>query len=142
MDELTRLFSLLPKEMLDEAERQYNRDQSLKNKNIRSIPPNPLGDMASKLDLKGLDTSNPALVREALLKSVSDIKPTYPPLESLPCANVDANKYKACLKPGTKACGACKLVSYCSLVSDRGLLAPFPPMLHYVGVSKSTLAST
>jgi len=142
MDELTNLLSLFPKEMIDEAERQHNRDLSLKNKNIRSIPPDPVSDFASKLELKGLDTSNPDLVREALLKSVPDIKPTYPPLESLPCANVEAAKYMACLKPGTKACSACKLVSYCSQVSDRYLLVAFLLVLHHVGVSKSALAST
>ena len=142
MDELSKLFSLLPKEMKDEAERQYNRDLSLKNKNIRSIPPDPVSDLTNKLDLEGIDTSNPDLLREALLKSLSNIKPAHPPLELLPCANVEATKYKACLKPGTKACGACRLVSYCSQVSDCHPIIPSPLMLHHVGVSEAALAST
>jgi len=104
---------------------------TLKNKNIRSIPPNPLSDMASKLDLKGLNTSNPNLLQETVAKSVSNIKPPHPPLESLPCTNVEVTKHNACPRPGTKACSACKLVSYCSPVSDRYLLAPSPLILHY-----------
>jgi len=110
--------------MRDEAERQHNRDLYLKNKNIRSILPEPVSDFASKLELQGLDTSNPDLVREAILKSMSKVKPKYPPLETLPCANVEVIKYKACLKPGTKACSACRLVSYCSPGSGRYLVAP------------------
>jgi hypothetical protein len=43
-------------------------------------------------------------------------KPKFSPLENLPCANVEVQKYKMCPNPGTLACGACKLVSYCSKV--------------------------
>ena len=143
MVESSKLFSsLFPKEITDEAERQYNRDLFLKNENIRSIPPDPLSDMMNKLDLEGIDTSNPDLLREAVSKSLSNIKPTHPPPESLPCANVEPAKYKACPKPGTKTCGACKLVSYCSPVSDHYLLPSSPLILHHVGVPKGALAST
>ncbi|KAH6906719.1 hypothetical protein BKA70DRAFT_396558 [Coprinopsis sp. MPI-PUGE-AT-0042] len=40
--------------------------------------------------------------------------PRHPPLERLPCANVEVDQYSACSKPGTMRCSACKLVSYCS----------------------------
>jgi len=119
-------------EIMDEAECQHNRDLPSKNKNLRRIPPppGPVSDIASELDFKGLDTSNLDLFREGLLKSMSSIEPPpHPPLESLPCANIEVTKYKVCLKPGTKACSACKLVSYCSPVSDHYLLAPSPLML-------------
>ena len=142
MDELSNFFPPPSKEMIDEAERQYNRDLFPKNKNIRGIPPpNPPSDFARRSETKSIDPSNPEFLREAVSK-LSNIKLPYPPLESLPCANVEVTKYKRCLKSGTKACSACKLVSYCSPVSACYILAPSPLMLHLVGVSKSALAST
>lgn len=38
------------------------------------------------------------------------------PLERLPCANAIPQKNWRCPGDGTKACGGCKLVSYCSKV--------------------------
>ena len=134
-------ISFIPHGIVDETKRQHDRDLFLKNKNIRSLGHELIGHLARKLVLKDLDTPNQDL-REALLESVANIKPTHPPLESLPCANVEAIKHKACPKPGTKACSACKLVSYCSQASDRYLLPSSPLILRDVGVSKSTLAST
>ncbi|KZV88308.1 hypothetical protein EXIGLDRAFT_619572 [Exidia glandulosa HHB12029] len=37
-----------------------------------------------------------------------------PPLSRLPCANQDPNLLRACDKPGTRHCSACRLVGYCS----------------------------
>ncbi|KAG2123462.1 hypothetical protein DEU56DRAFT_48468 [Suillus clintonianus] len=58
-----------------------------------------------------IDTSNPEQVFENLRDT---LKPDFPPLDVLPCANVQVAQFKACPKQGTKACSACKLVSYCS----------------------------
>ncbi|OAX32095.1 hypothetical protein K503DRAFT_20610 [Rhizopogon vinicolor AM-OR11-026] len=52
--------------------------------------------------------------QERLFDILRKVKPKFHPLEVLPCANVDAMKYKVCSKQGTRACSACKLVSYCS----------------------------
>ena len=58
------------------------------------------------------DFSDPKRLCEVFRK----MKSKFPPLEILPCANVHPAKLKICPKQGTKACSACKLVSYCSKV--------------------------
>ncbi|KAF9224203.1 hypothetical protein BS17DRAFT_780637 [Gyrodon lividus] len=42
------------------------------------------------------------------------LKPLFPPLDCLPCANVQADQYVTCKNRGKSSCSACKLVSYCS----------------------------
>jgi hypothetical protein len=120
MDELDELFSsLLTPEIIDEAERSYDRDMStqLENKNLRALPPDPsTSSTESHLNFKNVDKFNKDSIR-ALMNSMAETKPKFLPLECLPCANVEVHKYKACPKPGTKTCSSCKLVSYCSAVS-------------------------
>ncbi|KAJ2921018.1 hypothetical protein H1R20_g16078, partial [Candolleomyces eurysporus] len=41
-------------------------------------------------------------------------KPAFPPIEALPCANVQPKLRSACDGLGKMACSDCKLVSYCS----------------------------
>jgi hypothetical protein len=53
---------------------------------------------------------------QGMMDSVVNRNPKFPPLEVLPCANVDVDKYAACEKPGKLSCSSCKLVSYCSKV--------------------------
>lgn len=55
---------------------------------------------------------------QGMMDSVVNKNPKFPPLEVLPCANVNVEKYSACEKPGKQACSACKLVSYCSKVKQ------------------------
>ncbi|KAG0697937.1 hypothetical protein DFH29DRAFT_944009 [Suillus ampliporus] len=58
-----------------------------------------------------IDASDP----ERLFETLRDrLKPKFPPLDVLPCANVQVTQFKACPKQGIKTCSACKLVSYCS----------------------------
>lgn len=56
---------------------------------------------------------------EAMFNYIKDVMPLpSPPPKTLPCANVQPEEYKACDKLGIQACAACRLVSYCSKVSD------------------------
>ena len=106
MDELVDKLSHL-------AEHAYNRDMSSTNANIRVLPPPPVSSVSStklKMALAGDDP------RSAILEEAKNAKPRFPPLEFLPCANVDAERARVCQKRGAMACGACKLVSYCSKV--------------------------
>ncbi|OJA20467.1 hypothetical protein AZE42_04908 [Rhizopogon vesiculosus] len=73
---------------------------------LTSMPPDP--STSGKFGDFGISDWKSAL--EACRK----MKPKFPPPEMLPCANVDIAKSKVCPKQGTKACSACKLVSYCS----------------------------
>ncbi|OAX31589.1 hypothetical protein K503DRAFT_777457, partial [Rhizopogon vinicolor AM-OR11-026] len=73
---------------------------------LRTVPPDP----STSGNFADFDVSDPKRAFEAFRK----MKPKIPPPEMLPCANVDVEKYKVCQKQGTKACSACKLVSYCS----------------------------
>jgi hypothetical protein len=70
---------------------------STQTKNIRAMPPDPSED-------------------QTFLEDIDSLSPKYPPPVTLPCANVQAEKYAVCDKPGKMACSACKLVSYCSKV--------------------------
>ncbi|KAJ8587573.1 hypothetical protein M405DRAFT_863636 [Rhizopogon salebrosus TDB-379] len=73
-----------------------------------SVPPDPSTSSDPILDTD-FDPSHP----ERLFKTLCKVKPKFLPLEMLPCANVHTTKFKICPKWGTKACSACKLVSYC-----------------------------
>ena len=53
---------------------------------------------------------------EEMLSSVVNKNLKFPPLDILPCANVDVERHFVCEKPGKLACSSCKLVSYCSKV--------------------------
>ncbi|KAG1747941.1 uncharacterized protein EDB91DRAFT_1235835 [Suillus paluster] len=76
------------------------------------VPPDPSGSGEPFLPTD-VDASNP----ERLFETLRDkLKPKFPPLDVLPCANVQVVQFKACPKQGTKTCSACKLVSYCSKV--------------------------
>src|SRR6266704_595352 len=80
-----------------------------RNKNLHALPPDP----TTGADLNIMDKGD---FLESLIAASQNAKPRFPPLERLPCANVKADKYKTCPNPGTLACSACKLVSYCSEV--------------------------
>ena len=71
--------------------------------NDRGLPPN-----LNLFDLEGVDDFLQELTKVS--------KPRYPLPLVLPCANVEPKLYHACSNPGTMACSACKLVSYCSKV--------------------------
>jgi hypothetical protein len=121
MDEFAKQLSALMtptriSEMKAHAVQAKERDQSTQTKNIRVIPPDPSVDQTS---LKDIDSFGPDEFQSMVQKALKDsLSPQYPPLITLPCANVQAEKYVVCDKPGKMACGACKLVSYCSKV-DR-----------------------
>jgi hypothetical protein len=85
---------------------------------LMSVAPDPStsGEQIIPIDFDPSD-------RERLFDILRKGKPKFLPLEVLPCANMDAMKYKVCPKQGNKACSACKLVSYCSKVR-----LPLPPM--------------
>lgn len=111
MDEDIRLFSeLLTPDILAKAEHDFHRDMSSTNPNVRVIPPDPLSG-TSKLNLDGVKDHT------MFIKAITEVKPRFPPLERLPCANVEVEKNRICQLEGTMACSACKLVSYCSKVS-------------------------
>ncbi|KAH7886867.1 hypothetical protein F5I97DRAFT_1829385 [Phlebopus sp. FC_14] len=77
---------------------------------IRTLPPE--GSIWPMLNPLGLVTGT---LRDRLANAIQyGLKPKYPPLEVLPCANVHVEKYMACENQGKMTCIACKLVSYCS----------------------------
>ncbi|KAJ2924336.1 hypothetical protein H1R20_g12763, partial [Candolleomyces eurysporus] len=83
---------------------------------LKPIPPPPRKEtdpLQPLQKLADLDRVDPDDV-EGLLGEFSNVRPVHPPPAVLPCANVQPARYSACEKPGTKACSACKLVSYCS----------------------------
>ena len=116
MDGLSELFSrLMTPEMMAEVEHQ---EMSAKSKSLQYMPPDPFAGKAAPIpNLKDLDESDPAAVAEAVFRSIQDVRPRYPPLEMLPCANVQVKQYTACENQARLACSACKLVSYCSKVT-------------------------
>ena len=85
--------------------------------------------MSSDLRILPPDDSGPSLLGalysmftggwQGMMDSVVNRDPKFPPLEVLPCANVNVEKHAACEKPGKLACSSCKLVSYCSKVWNR-----------------------
>lgn len=98
-----------------EVMRSFERDHSIQNPNLRRLPPDPA---------KGNETftflGSPTQLQSTWQQMMEE--PQYPPPTTLPCANVQAEKYAVCESPGTMACSACKLVSYCSQVNHKSLL--------------------
>lgn len=66
----------------------------------------------------GFDTNNefPGTLGHMDCMISGKIRPKFGPLDHNPCANVVVANAWACPSPGTLACSACKLVSYCSKV--------------------------
>ncbi|KDR66055.1 hypothetical protein GALMADRAFT_232756 [Galerina marginata CBS 339.88] len=119
MDELIQGFSTMTNseamsKIMTKAQSAFDRNMSTKSDSISVLPPNPK-TARSILDPKDIDITDPAC-RTDILKSITDSvsKLQYPPLEILPCANVQADKYRVCNQPGTMVCSECRLVSYCS----------------------------
>ena len=89
---------------------------------LNTIPPDPdreRRDIEHLMEYLRVSTDGPSGLsrEEAMAKYIKEVMPTaVPPPKSLPCANVKVEAYEACDKPGTRACSACKLVSYCSKV--------------------------
>lgn len=136
MDELTdQLFSLMTPEMKAKLENSMQHDMGIQSKSLRRIPPDPMNEKGPSLDhnneytLAGLEKN---------LKHLQDVKPRFPPLEKLPCANVQVERYTICENPGTSACSACKLVSYCSKVSRLTIINAYNAFNHYRRVSRPT----
>jgi len=119
MDELTNVFSaatLTPAEAQMEALRAFKHDLSTPRKNIRPLPPHPATNMTASLPMD-VNSSGDQLQHTFRQMMEQSLHPPYPPPITLPCANVQPSKYTICKNPGTLACSACKLVSYCSKVS-------------------------
>ena len=95
--------------------------RNTRSANLRAIPPDPLDNSHSQLhtEMNGFKNSksDPSVLIEKLRKVAGNSKLRFPPPEVLPCANVEATKYRACPNPGNKACSSCRLVSYCSKVN-------------------------
>ncbi|KAF9225919.1 hypothetical protein BS17DRAFT_777877 [Gyrodon lividus] len=78
---------------------------------IRTLPPDNPGWSSFQL------FNSPSFLSggwRGLIDHVVNQNTRFPPLEVLPCANVQVDLYTACEKPGKLACSVCKLVSYCS----------------------------
>lgn len=108
MDEphLQQFYNMLTPEMKAKAEEAGRRDMpSTKGPNGRTMLPS----MNISSTFEGTES------QMAFLKNMTEVKPQFPPLESLPCANVEIGK--VCQQRGAMACNACKLVSYCSKAS-------------------------
>ena len=115
MDELTdQLFSLMTPDMKAELENSMQHDMGIQSKSLRRMPPDPMAEKGPSLDH---NNEYPLAGLEEKLKKLQNVKPRFPPLEKLPCANVQVERYTICENPGTSTCSACKLVSYCSKVS-------------------------
>ncbi|KAH0826539.1 hypothetical protein J3R83DRAFT_4892 [Lanmaoa asiatica] len=106
------------------------------NSDIRIIPPEDSGPSLFR-GLYSMFTGG----WQGLLDSVVNRNPKFLPLDVLPCANVNVDKYSACDKPGKQACSSCKLVSYCSKLlthsarrNVKGLIGQFTSQ---VGVNPS-----
>ncbi|PPQ79343.1 hypothetical protein CVT26_007458 [Gymnopilus dilepis] len=96
----------------DQEIRQYQPSQGV---GIRVQPPDPRN--ASHLSAAAHD---PNFFRANMAQVVQEATtPKFTPPARLPCANVQAEKYTACGNPGTSACSACKLVSYCSKACQK-----------------------
>jgi len=122
MDESTKVLGSTSLNLTKMAEaqvkalRSFERDLSTQSANIKVLPPEPA--TASEDDFpEDLNTMEDHLYNA----SERSLRPQHPPPTTLPCANVQPSKYKICKDPGTMACSACKLVSYCSKVSNKQL---------------------
>ena len=107
------------------AMRSFEHDQAVQCQNLRRLPPPP--DSATEKEalpfLKDIDNCEPAQLQSAWRRMMEgSLHPRYPPPTTLPCANVQVEKYAVCKNSGKMACSACKLVSYCSKVSNEPLL--------------------
>ena len=123
MDQLTNMFNNLTPEQRSESESSHGQQHinDTINSNLRALPPDSQTDSQLDTRLSGLDTSTlaPSALLDVFRESVREgSKPRYPPPEVLPCANVETEKYRACPNPGKMACSSCRLVSYCSKVSN------------------------
>jgi hypothetical protein len=111
---------LLTPEQRSEIESSHQHINDTGKSNLRALPPDSLTNSQLYTRLSGLDTSalDPSALLDMFRESVWEgSKPRFPPPEVLPCANVEAEKYRACPNPGKMACSSCRLVSYCSKVS-------------------------
>lgn len=113
--------SLLTPQMRAYAESSYRRNMSIQNPHLSAVvSPDPTKKQGILPDLNNLNTSDPASHHDTINKYLADhSKPRYPPPATLPCANIQVEKYSVCQNPGTKACSICKLVAYCSKVRDH-----------------------
>jgi hypothetical protein len=117
MDELSAMFSrLTTPEIIADAESSHRRDMSPQNRNIRVHPPDPISEMKSQSRFASIDIEDDDKFRAAFKENMIQNPKRFPPLERLPCSNIQVKKYKTCPNQGTRACSACKLVSYCSKV--------------------------
>lgn len=115
MDRFTDLFPyLLTPEMRTEAEADHSHNTSSQNLHLRIIERDSMLPPGFNIIPDKFDTSDPRILSDMIKSVVENVKSPFPPLETLPCANVEPDKFRACSKPGTMACSACKLVSYCS----------------------------
>jgi hypothetical protein len=118
MDQLMSMFSrFFSPEIISEAQANFDRDASSQNKSIRVIPPDPISEAKMSSSLASISAADEDHFRSSFLENMlHNVKPRFPPLERLPCANAQVEKYNTCPNPGTRACTACNLVSYCSKV--------------------------
>lgn len=105
----SRLFS---PEVTSAAERDHHLNHDAGNTNVRVMDPDP--SRSSNLHEKAEKSNTPETFLQTMIQEC--MTPKFPPLQNLPCANVEVEKYQACKNPGTLACSVCKLVSYCSKV--------------------------
>lgn len=144
MDELSELLSrLMTPEMKADAENMMHREMRTQSKSLRRMPPDPIATKAAPIpNLKDLDESDPVAVAEALIRSMQNARPRFPPLETLPCANVQVEQYTVCENQGKLTCSACKLVSYCSKVTSLCCLNTLQYPQRTIGVSRDSLENS
>ncbi|KAF8636838.1 hypothetical protein AX17_003230 [Amanita inopinata Kibby_2008] len=95
-DSLASAFSrILSPEMIDEVREESHRDMTYTGGSLRLIPPDPNQDDINPIKFKNLRAEG--------------MKPRFPPLEVLPCANIEVSKYRVCPNPGKMACSQCRL---------------------------------
>ena len=104
------------------------------NRNLRGMqPPPPTNNF--------IDPQNPLeglTFGEGLKLLQKTAKPKFGPLDHLPCANAQVDKYTACDRPGRLFCSRCKLVAYCAKVR-LWYLAAYSRLKHTLGMSDRTL---
>ena len=80
--------------------------------------PSELRYMVDILDqLRNTDLSDPDVATTTMFNYSQQLNSRFSPLKQLPCAGAQSQASETsvgCEKPGILACGACKLVSYCS----------------------------
>ena len=131
MDEVMKLFQTLvtPATMAEarvEAVHSLEHDLAIQSQNLRRLPPDPATEKETSTFFKDIDSGDPALFQSGLRRMMEEsLHPRHPPPTTLPCANVQAEKYAVCKNAGKMACSACKLVSYCSKVCSEPFLLSF-----------------